>query len=300
MREEETVAIRSLEALERACETKDIFHVILEDDCTERGVTPEESLERMRGILTAIRHSANNYAPTLRSASGLSGGAGAKMRQYVEGGNTICGDFLGEMITQALEMGENNACMKCIVAAPTAGSCGVMPAVLLPYQKRMNLSDEELVRALYVAGAIGQAVAAKAGIAGAAGGCQYEIGTASAMAAAAVCYLAGGDVTAVCHAAAMALKSLLGLVCDPIAGLVEVPCVKRNASGAMVAMCCADMALAGIRSAVPPDEVILAMRDVGDKMDVSLRETGVGGVAGTPTGVRIAEKLKLSECRQDG
>ena len=201
---------------------------------------------------------------------------------------------------QALEMGENNACMKCIVAAPTAGSCGVMPAVLLPYQKRMGLSDEEMVRALYIAGAIGQAVATKASIAGAAGGCQYEIGTASAMAAAALCYLGGGDAEAICHAAALAIKSLLGLVCDPIAGLVEVPCIKRNASGAMVAMCCADMALAGIRSAVPPDEVIMAMKDVGDKMDVSLRETGLGGIAGTPSGVKIADELRLAYCHLNG
>ena len=216
------------------------------------------------------------------------------MRSYVKAGKTICGDELGQVIAQALEMGENNACMKCIVAAPTAGSCGVMPAVLLPYQKRMGLGDEEMVHALYIAGAIGQTVASKASIAGAAGGCQYEIGTASAMAAAALCYLGGGDAEAICHAAALAIKSLLGLVCDPIAGLVEVPCIKRNASGAMVAMCCADMALAGIRSAVPPDEVIMAMKDVGDKMDVSLRETGLGGIAGTPSGVKIADELRLA------
>lgn len=145
-----------------------------------------------------------------------------------------------------------------------------------------------------IAGAIGQMVAFKASIAGAAGGCQYEIGTASAMAAAALCYLGGGDAEAICHAAALAIKSLLGLVCDPIAGLVEVPCIKRNASGAMVAMCCADMALAGIRSAVPPAEVIMAMKDVGDKMDVSLRETGLGGIAGTPSGVKIADELRLA------
>ena len=169
-----------------------------------------------------------------------------------------------------------------------------MPAVLLPYQQREGLSDEAMVRAMYVAGAIGQVVAAKASIAGAAGGCQAEIGTASAMGAAALCYLGGGDAQAVCHAAAIAIKAMLGLVCDPIAGLVEVPCVKRNAAGAVIAMSSADMALAGIRSAVPPDEVILAMREVGDKMDVSLKETGVGGVAGTPFGQKIAEKMGMA------
>ena len=180
------MAIRSLEALEKACENKNIYDVILEDDCMERGVTREESEKKMADLYAAIQHSAQNYTPTLRSASGMAGGDGAKMRSYVKAGKTICGEELGQVIAQALEMGENNACMKCIVAAPTAGSCGVMPAVLLPYQKRMGLSDEEMARALYIAGAIGQAVATKASIAGAAGGCQYEIGTASAMAAAAL------------------------------------------------------------------------------------------------------------------
>ena len=288
------MAIRSLEALEKACENKNIYDVILEDDCMERGVTREESEKKMADLYAAIQHSAQNYTPTLRSASGMAGGDGAKMRSYVKAGKTICGDELGQVIAQALEMGENNACMKCIVAAPTAGSCGVMPAVLLPYQQREGLSDEAMVRAMYVAGAIGQVVAAKASIAGAAGGCQAEIGTASAMGAAALCYLGGGDAQAVCHAAAIAIKAMLGLVCDPIAGLVEVPCVKRNAAGAVIAMSSADMALAGIRSAVPPDEVIMAMREVGDKMDVSLKETGVGGVAGTPFGQKIAEKMGMA------
>ena len=285
------MAFDTLAALQNEAENRDIFEVILESDCVERGTTPEESFARMRGMFEAMIRSAQGYSVSLRSASGMVGGDGGKMRSYVEAGRTICGTYIGSVIAQALEMGENNACMKCIVAAPTAGSCGVMPAVLLPYQKREGLQDEAMVRALYVAGAIGQVIATKASIAGASGGCQYEIGTASAMAAGAVCYLAGGDAQAICHAAAMALKSLLGLVCDPIAGLVEVPCVKRNAAGAMVAMCSADMALAGIRSAVPPDEVIMAMRDVGDKMDVSLRETGLGGVAGTPFAMKIAEKM---------
>ena len=285
------MAIESLRALEEASENKDIFEVILDSDCTDRGVSRDESFEKMRALYAAIRRAREGYDPALRSASGMVGGDGAKMREYVQKGKTICGDYIGQVIAQALEMGESNACMKCIVAAPTAGSCGVLPAVLLPYQKREGLSDDAMVRAMYIAGAIGQVVAAKASIAGAAGGCQAEIGTASAMGAAALCYLGGGDAHAVCHAAAIAIKSMRGLVCDPIAGLVEVPCVKRNAAGAMIAMSSADMALAGIRSAVPPDEVILAMREVGDKMDVSLKETGVGGVAGTPFGQKIAEKM---------
>ena len=285
------MAIKSLHALEKASENKDIFEVVLDSDCTDRGVSREASLEKMHALYAAIRRAREGYDPALHSASGMVGGDGAKMREYVQKGKTICGDYIGQVIAQALEMGESNACMKCIVAAPTAGSCGVLPAVLLPYQAREGLDDDAMVRAMYIAGAIGQVVAAKASIAGAAGGCQAEIGTASAMGAAALCYLGGGSAQAVCHAAAIAIKSMLGLVCDPIAGLVEVPCVKRNAAGAMIAMSSADMALAGIRSAVPPDEVILAMREVGDKMDVSLKETGVGGLAGTPFGQKIAEKM---------
>ena len=285
------MAIESLQALMDAARDRDLVEVIIESDCVERGATREDSLARMRALYAAIRRSSAGYDPSLRSQSGMVGGDGARMRAYAARGRTICGDYAGQVIAQALEMGESNACMKCIVAAPTAGSCGVLPAVLLPYQKREGLDDEAMVRALYVAGAIGQVIAEKASIAGAAGGCQAEIGTASAMGAAALCHLAGGYAQAVCHAAAMALKSLMGLVCDPIAGLVEVPCVKRNAAGAMIAMTSADMALAGIRSAVPPDEVILAMREVGDKMDVSLRETGLGGVAGTPFGQKVSAKM---------
>ena len=286
------MAIESLAALTEAGKHEDLFDVIVRSDCVERGVTPGESIAQMTALYAAIRRAKAGYDPALRSRSGMVGGDGAKMRAYAASGKTICGEYIGTVLAQALEMGESNACMKCIVAAPTAGSCGVLPAVLLPYQRREGLDDEAMVRAMYVAGAIGQVIAEKASIAGAAGGCQAEIGTASAMGAAALCHLAGGDAEAVCHAAAMALKSLMGLVCDPIAGLVEVPCVKRNAAGAMIAMTSADMALAGIRSAVPPDEVILAMREVGDRMDVSLRETGLGGVAGTPFGQKVSKRMQ--------
>ena len=272
------MAIESLQALVTASENRDICDVIIESDCVDRGVTQAESLEKMRGLYAAIRRAQRGYDPKLRSASGMVGGDGEKMRAYVQRGKTICGDYIGGVIAQALEMGESNACMKCIVAAP-AGSCGVLPAVLLPYQQREGLSDEAMVRAMYVAGAIGQVVAAKASIAGAAGGCQAEIGTASAMGAAALCYLGGGDAQAVCHAAAIAIKAMLGLVCDPIAGLVEVPCVKRNAAGAVIAMSSADMALAGIVSPIPADEAIDAMGRVGAMLPAALRETGIGGCA---------------------
>ena len=285
------MAIESLAFLMEAGKQQNLFDVILSSDCIERGVDKEQSFAQMKALYKAICRAKDGYDPDMRSSSGMVGGDGAKMRRYVAAGKTICGEYMGGVIAQAIEMGESNACMKCIVAAPTAGSCGVLPAVLLPYQKRENLSDDDMTRAMYIAGAVGQVVATKASIAGAAGGCQAEIGTASAMGAAALCYLAGGDAEAVCHAAAIAIKSLLGLVCDPIAGLVEVPCVKRNAAGAAIAMTIADIALAGVRSAVPPDEVIMAMKEVGDKMDVSLRETGIGGIAGTPFAQKISEKM---------
>jgi len=285
------MAIESLSALMEAGRNEDLFDVIVRNDCVERGVTPGTSISEMTVLYSAIRRAKEGYDPSLRSRSGMVGGDGAKMRAYAKSGKNICGEYIASVLAQAIEMGESNACMKCIVAAPTAGSCGVLPAVLLPYQHREQLEDAVMVRAMYVAGAVGQVIAKKASIAGAAGGCQAEIGTASAMGAAALCYLAGGSAEAVCHAAAIAIKSLLGLVCDPVAGLVEVPCVKRNAAGAMIAMSSADLALAGIRSQVPPDEVIDAMREVSDKMDVSLRETGLGGVAATPFGQNIAEKM---------
>ena len=285
------MAIESLAALEAAGKKRDLVEVIIDSDCRERGATREDSLTRMHVLYAAIRRAKKGYDPELRSSSGMVGGDGAKMRAYVASGKTICGDYIGQVIAQAIEMGESNACMKCIVAAPTAGSCGVLPAVLLPYQQRMELDDEAMVRAMYVAGAIGQVIAQKASIAGAAGGCQAEIGTASAMGAAALCYLGGGDSTAVCHAAAMAIKSLMGLVCDPIAGLVEVPCVKRNAAGAMIAMCSADMALAGITSRVPVDQVIDCMGDVGHRMPEEFKETALGGLAATPFGQAVKKQM---------
>ena len=162
------MAIESLRALMEAGENQDLCDIIIHSDCVDRGVTKEASFEKMRALYAAIRRARAGYDPALRSASGMVGGDGAKMRAYVQSGKTICGDYIGQVIAQALEMGESNACMKCIVAAPTAGSCGVLPAVLLPYQAREGLDDNTMVRAMYVAGAIGQVVAAKASIAGAA------------------------------------------------------------------------------------------------------------------------------------
>ena len=206
-----------------------------------------------------------------------------KVEQAHQAGRSYGGDYLAEVTAEALKTAECNACMKRIVAAPTAGSCGVLPAVLLPLARAGEADEEAICDALYVAAGFGQVIAARATLAGAEGGCQAEVGAASAMAAAALCHLKGG--------AAMALGNLLGLVCDPVAGLVEVPCIKRNVVGAVNAVSCANMALAGVDYAIPCDEVIDAMGRVGSLLSPDLRETGQGGLAATPTGVRIAERL---------
>lgn len=285
------MSFESLSRLVKEAQHMSIFDVVIDEDVRDRMVTREESFESMRKLYAAMKAADEAYVPQERSASGLVGGDGARFAQYAAAGDTLCGGFMGEVISRALRMGECNACMKRIVAAPTAGSCGVLPSVLVPLQMRMDLSDDDMARALYVAGGVGQVIAHRAFIAGAAGGCQAEVGAAAAMAAAALVYLRGGDTQASVHAAAMALKNLMGLVCDPVAGLVEVPCVKRNVIGASCALTSADMALAGIRSAIPPDEVIDAMREVGEKMDVSLRETGEGGVAAAPFAREFAKQI---------
>ncbi len=277
----------SVSALLAAAEREPLWQAVLDDDCRDRGVERSESLERMEALWRAMVRSAKEYDAARRSASGLSGGQGAKMAAA----QSIGGPFLRDVIATALMVGEQNACMGRIVAAPTAGASGVMPAVLLPLRERDGLADETMVQCLYVAAGFGQIIAARASISGAEGGCQAEIGAASAMAAAALVHARGGTPQAMAAACAMALQNVMGLVCDPVAGLVEEPCVKRNVMGAVNALACADMALAGVASAIGCDEVIDAAAAVGRLMPASLRETGEGGLAATATARRIAESL---------
>lgn len=275
----------SVEAMLSASADKPLWKAVLEDDCRDRDADPAASLARMGRLWQAMKQSEAEYDPARRSASGLSGGQGAKMAELAD---PISGPFVQEVASVALKMGEHNACMGRIVAAPTAGACGVLPAVLLPLQRREGLSDEAMVECLYVAGGFGQVIAQRASISGAEGGCQAEVGSASGMAAAALVHARGGTPDQMAAACAMALQNVLGLVCDPVAGLVECPCVKRNVMGAVNALTCADMALAGLTSPIPCDEVIDAMGAVGCALPSSLRETGQGGLAATPTGRRIA------------
>lgn len=288
------MAFGSLKEILQLCnkEQMPFWKAVLRDDMNERNVSEEESLEQMHRLWEAMQQAAASYDKKLKSQSSLVGGDGGNMQEYLERGDTLCGPFMGKVIAGALQMGESNACMKRIVAAPTAGACGVLPAVLVPYFLEKKATKQQVVEALYVAAGIGQVIALRAFIAGASGGCQAEIGSASAMAAGAMVHLRGGSADQIAQASAMALKNLLGLVCDPVAGLVEVPCVKRNVVGAVNALASADMALAGIASRIPPDQVIDAMREVGERMPVEVRETGEGGLAATTEGKEIAARLQ--------
>ena len=270
---------------------KSFWQVVLDYDVDNRMTTAEASMEKMAVTWRAMVEAAETYTGQRRSLSGLVGGEGAAMREYYAHHESIGGAFTAEVMAQALAMGESNACMRRIVAAPTAGACGVMPAVLIPLWKRERIPEKKMLEALYVASGIGAVIAAKAGISGAAGGCQAEIGSASAMAAGALTYLQGGSSRQICHSAAMALKNLMGLICDPVAGLVEIPCVKRNVIGAMNAIAAADMAVAGVESRIPVDEVIDAMGDVGRRLPVEFRETALGGLAATPAGKSVKDRM---------
>lgn len=281
-------------SLQELCEiateqNKKLYEVVLEEDCHERGIPVDDGFAQVTKIYQAMKEADLEYDGSITSTSKLAGGDGEKLRQYRESGKSLCGDYVIGVMEKAVKMGESNACMKRIVASPTAGSCGVVPAVLLSLQERFSYSDEEMTKALLVAAGIGGVIATRAFIAGAAGGCQAEIGSASAMAAGAAAFLQGGDSDTICHAAAMALKNLLGLACDPVGGLVEVPCVKRNVIGALSALSATDMALAGVRSKIPPDEVIDAMRSIGVAMPACIKETGKGGLAMTPEGQKYVQ-----------
>ncbi|WP_298702733.1 L-serine ammonia-lyase, iron-sulfur-dependent, subunit alpha [uncultured Ruminococcus sp.] len=284
----------SIAELVAAAQSAPIWKVILEDDLDE--ITPEhteEAIRRMQLLWDTMKKTVAEYDPNQHSLSGLSGGDGARYVQMADTGKLLCDNYLNQVIATALKTGECNACMKRIVAAPTAGSCGVIPAVLIPYQQAYpDTTEEEMLHALFVSGGFGTIIAERASISGAEAGCQAEVGAASAMAAAALTYLRGGTPDACANACAMALKNLLGLVCDPVAGLVEVPCIKRNVIGAVNAISCANMALAGIVSHIPADEVIDAMAEVGSVMSATLRETAEGGLAATPTGQRLAKRLQ--------
>lgn len=263
-----------------------LWKVILEDDVLERKVTEKESFSRMEKMLDAMLEADKKYDPDLRSQSGLSGGDGARLEAFRKKENRLIGTFLAMVMEKAVKMAESNACMGRIVAAPTAGSCGVIPAVLLTYLEEKNVEKTRVVEALFVAAGIGQVIAETASISGAEGGCQAEIGSASSMAAGALTYLENGDNEQIANASAMAMKNMLGLTCDPVAGLVEVPCIKRNVAGAVNAIISCQMSMAGIKSAIPVDEVFETMGRIGKLIPACLRETSLEGLAATPSALK--------------
>ena len=270
---------------------------------SEAAILAELSREEMDrdGIMSEMRLDLEVMRESIRvgleeqqiSITGLMGEDADKLMAFSD--NTVMGREMASIVASAMAVTEVNASMGRIVAAPTAGASGILPAVLIRYGDAHDLSEEDLIAGLCNAGAIGMIIARNASIAGASGGCQAETGSAAAMAASALTELRGGTPEMCLHAAAIALKNVMGLVCDPVAGLVECPCIKRNAIGAANAVLCSDMAMAGIESIIPFDEVVIAMRNVGRMMHPDLRETARGGIAATPTAQRIAEKIRHFE-----
>lgn len=272
---------------------KALSELVIEAECHESGSNRKEVWQRMRSNLLTMRAAIKQGENELgvRSKTGLTGGEAIKLKKYRAKGKTLSGDVMMAAVENAIATNEVNAAMGVICATPTAGSSGTLPGALFMLEQRLGLKEDQMIRFLFTAGGLGLIIANHAGIAGATGGCQEEVGSASAMAAAAAVEAAGGSPEQSSQALAIALSNLLGLVCDPIAGLVEIPCVKRNAIGAGNALIAADMALAGCTSMIPADECISALDKVGRSMPVDLRETGLGGLAGTPTGQAIKAKI---------
>ncbi|KIL44848.1 L-serine ammonia-lyase, iron-sulfur-dependent, subunit alpha [Jeotgalibacillus soli] len=272
-------------------QNKKISDIMIEQEMTVTKRSKEDVLAQMERNLVVMEEAVDRGLKGVRSHSGLTGGDAVLLQKYIQSGRSLSGELLLDAVSKAVATNEVNAAMGTICATPTAGSAGVVPGTLFAVQHKLNPTREEKLRFLFTSGAFGFVVANNASISGAAGGCQAEVGSASGMAAAAIVEMAGGTPAQSAEAMAITLKNMLGLVCDPVAGLVEVPCVKRNAMGAANAMVAADMALAGITSRIPCDEVIDAMYRIGQTMPVALRETGQGGLAATPTGRELEAKI---------
>ena len=272
---------------------KKISDIVLAEQALSMDLSCEELFNRMSANFDVMCEAViKGSDKDLKSMSGLTGGEAFKMQSYIDLNNGgLAGSFVNKAIAAALSVAGYNAAMGKIVAAPTAGSCGILPGCLVTLYNEQRASRDEIIMALFTAGAFGMVIANNASIAGAEGGCQAECGSASAMAAAALVELMHGTPSQCGHAAAMAIANQLGLVCDPVAGLVEIPCIKRNASGVMIALSAADMALAGIDAKIPVDECIAAMQSVGAALPAALRETSAGGLAATPTGRKLREKV---------
>lgn len=274
---------------------KKISELVIEEQAFYLERTPESLLDEMAYSLKVMEEaSLAGVKPDIKSTSGLSGGDAYKLLQASKKGILLGGNTMSKAITKAVAVAEVNACMGRIVAAPTAGSCGILPGALLTAKEEKGIENSIVVRSLFTAAGFGLVIAKNASISGAEGGCQAECGSASAMAAAALVEMLGGTPQMSAHACAIALKGVLGLVCDPVGGLVEVPCIKRNAQGVANAIVAADLALAGIESVIPVDEVIEAMKSIGNLMPPALKETAEGGLASTPTAKRLGKTIRYT------
>lgn len=252
----------------------------------------KDIIEKMRKNLHVMQSSSSlAQEKEIKSVSGLIGGDACRLRKYADSGNTLTGDFMVRAMARAISSSEVNAAMGKIVASPTAGSCGILPAVIISAAERLNKSEDDMINALFTASGVGIIIAKHATLAGAEGGCQAECGSAAAMGSAAVVEMMGGTPEQALDAAAIVLKNILGLICDPVAGLVEVPCAKRNIAGTVSALTTAEIAMAGVKSKIPFDEVVWAMYKVGRQLPPELRETAQGGIAITPTAQRLKEEI---------
>lgn len=272
-------------------QNKKISEIMIEQEVTVTGRSKEEVIGFMDRNLKVMEEAVERGLKGVTSVTGLTGGDAVLLQKYIEKGNFLSGETILDAVSRAVATNEVNAAMGTICATPTAGSAGVVPGTLFAVKKKLHPTREQMISFLFTAGAFGFVVANNASISGAAGGCQAEVGSAAGMAAAAIVEMAGGTPEQCAEAMAITLKNMLGLVCDPVAGLVEVPCVKRNAMGAANAMVAADMALAGIKSRIPCDEVIDAMYRIGQSMPTALKETAQGGLAATPTGQALQAKI---------
>ena len=269
-----------------------ICEYTIREEMEKSELSREAVIEKMRKNLNVMLSSSRlAQEKEVRSVSGLIGGDAYKLRKYAEAGNTLTGSFMVRAMASALSSSEINAAMGRIVACPTAGSCGILPATVISAAEMLGRSEDDMINALFTASGVGIIIAKNATLAGAEGGCQAECGSASAMGSAAVVEMMGGTPLQALHAAAMVLKNILGLVCDPVAGLVEVPCAKRNFAGTVSALTTADVAMAGVESKIPFDEVVWAMSRVGRQLPPELRETAQGGIAVTPTGLKLKKEI---------
>lgn len=291
------IEYNSIKSIIEKAKEKDIAisELVIRDYSKENNIPKEEVYQNMLNRYNIMKQSLiEGLDKNIKSTSMLTGGDAYKMNKYANSGRTICGKFINSAIAKAIAISECNAAMGKIVACPTAGSCGILPAAIITLEQELSISEKDCVNSLFTASAVGMVIAKNASLSGAEGGCQAECGSASAMTAAAITEIMGGDYDMISSSIAIAIKNILGLICDPVIGLVEIPCIKRNASGVAGAFVAAEIALSSIPSYIPADEVIETMKKVGDMMHSSLKETAEGGLASTPTAIKLLHSLNSS------